>query len=373
MKVVVDQDIPFLEGVLEPYAEVVYSKGSDIDAALVCSADAVLVRTRTRCDEALLHGSSVSFIGSATIGADHVDLPALQQMGIAFANVPGCNAGGVMQYVFTALYGLLSRGTDVLAPEPDSVGAQGRTLGVIGVGHVGSQVVRVAQALGFRVLACDPPRHSAEFAQEPQASPFVDLDCLLAASDIVTVHVPLDATTRGMINEDFLARMKPGAILINSSRGPVADGAALVAARKAGRLGGLVLDVWPDEPELDPELLACADIASPHIAGYSFEGKVNGTAGVVCAMAAHFGWESLLDFIPSVEAASVPTWRLADLRCESNAQLARRFESVFDLPGISERLKAAPSAFEAFRSSFHFRREFAFDFDEGVDFTAKES
>ena len=365
MKVVVDQDIPFLEGVLEPFAEVCTCKGSAINADLVRDADAVLVRTRTRCDEALLAGSAVRFVGSATIGADHVDLPVLQRLGIAFASVPGCNAGGVMQYVFTALYSLLARGTNVLPADPDGNWAKGRTLGVIGVGHVGSQVERVAKALGFRVLACDPPRAAAEFAGCPEQSPFVDLVTLLDGADVVTVHVPLDKTTRGLINADFLARMKPGAILINSSRGPVADGAALVAARKAGRLGGLVLDVWPDEPELDPELLACADIASPHIAGYSFEGKVNGTAGVVRAMAAYFGWESLLDFIPSVEAASVPTWRLADLRCESNAQLARRFESVFDLPGISERLKAAPSAFEAFRSSFHFRRELAFDFDEG--------
>lgn len=373
MKVVVDRDIPFLQGVLEPYAEVVYSKGSAIDAALVRSADAVLVRTRTRCDRDLLEGSSVRFVGSATIGADHVDLPALQQMGIAFANVPGCNAGGVMQYVFTALYGLLSRGTDVLAPEPDAVGAPGRTLGVIGVGHVGSQVVRVAQALGFRVLACDPPRHAAEFAQEPQASPFVDLDCLLAASDIVTVHVPLDATTRGMINEDFLSRMKPGSILINSSRGPVARGAALIRARRSGQLGALVLDVWPGEPELDLELLACADVASPHIAGYSHEGKVNGTVGVVRAMAQHFGWTSLVDFMPEVAVEAVPRWSMKALRTETHAQLAHRFEGIFDLPGISARLKASPEDFEEFRSSFHFRREFDFDFDEKDCLPKKES
>lgn len=364
MKIVVDQDIPFLDGVLEPFAEVCFSKGSAIDAGLVRDADALLVRTRTWCDRDLLEGSSVQFVGSATIGADHVDLSALQQMGIAFANVPGCNAGGVMQYVFTALYGLVTRGTGVLSPDPDGIWAQGRTFGVIGVGHVGSRVACLAEALGYRVLRCDPPREKAEYGEASACSPFVDLETLLAESDVVTVHVPLDETTRGMIGDVFLAAMKPQAILINSSRGPVAEASALIRARTQGRLGGLVLDVWPGEPDLDEDLLACADVASPHIAGYSYEGKVNGTVGVVRALAAHFGWESLKAFQPVSEQGNLPVWSLCELRKESNQALARRFEQVFDVPAISQRLKTAPAQFEEFRSTFYFRHEFSFDFTE---------
>lgn len=364
-KIVVDQDIPFLRGVLEPYAQVVYQKGSAIDAQQVRDAKALLVRTRTSCDRSLLEGSSVTFVGSATIGADHIDQEALSQLGIAFANVPGCNSGGVMQYVFTALYGLVARGTDVLPGDPKGRWAAGRTLGVIGVGHVGSRVVQVAKALGFQVLACDPPRQAVESAAGSQPSTFVDLDTVLAASDVVTLHVPLDATTRGMVGKDFLDKMKRGAILINTSRGPVIEQEPVLAARQSGHLGGLVLDVWPQEPALDPALLAACDWASPHIAGYSWEGKINGTNGVVRALAAHQGWDSLLEFdarqvVPAAERRYAPSWDLSQLAHADNATLAEHFESVFDLPGISHRLKQSPELFEEFRSKFDFRPEFLF-------------
>lgn len=365
IRIVVDRDIPFLEGVLEPFAEVDYRKGAEIDAAALKQASALLVRTRTRCDAGLLEGSAVRFVGSATIGADHVDRAALERLGIAFANVPGCNSGGVLQYVFTALYGLVVRGTRVLKPSPQGQWAQGKTFGVIGVGHVGSKVARLARFLGYRVLLCDPPRERAEYAGRSD-SPFVPLACLLSQSDVVAVHVPLDESTRGMIGTDFLSVMRPGAILINASRGEVADGKALVRACRQGCLGGLVLDVWPHEPELDRELLACADVATPHIAGYSLEGKINGTNGVVRALAGHFGWEALLNFDAATQWGDKPVcpWSARDLSGLDNAALAARLESVFDLPQISRNLKQQPEDFERFRSEFYFRPEFSFDIQE---------
>lgn len=355
LRIVADEAIPYLKGVLEPYAEVRYRKGAAIGPDDVRDADALLVRTRTRCDAALLAGSRVKFVGSATIGADHVDLPALEAAGIAFANVPGCNAGGVMQYVFTALYGIACRGNGRFPGDPGGRFADGRTFGIVGAGHVGSRVAQLARRLGFRVLLNDPPREAREGTA---AGPFVPLAQLLAESDVVTVHVPLLPDTRGLIGRGFLAGLRPGAVLLNTSRGEVADGQALKEALQSGRPGALVLDVWPGEPCPDPVLLAGCDIASPHIAGYSREGKINGTKGVVRALAACFGLEDLADFDPGRGMEPGPVLP-PDAVSWDNARMAGFLEAGFGLPEISRRLKADPASFEAFRNGFYFRPEFS--------------
>lgn len=213
MKIVADKNIPFLEGVFEPYAEVVYMDGSQIRHEDIIDADALIIRTRTRCNAELLEGTSVQLISTATIGTDHIDLNYCAEHGIKVHNAEGCNAGGVMQYVFSALYGVAAR---------KNIKLDGANFGIIGVGHVGSKVEAMARYIGFNVLRCDPPRAAAE-GQDG----FCSLEYLLANSQIVTMHTPLDETTRKMADEEFFMQMQPGAIFINASRGEVVDEDAL--------------------------------------------------------------------------------------------------------------------------------------------------
>jgi erythronate-4-phosphate dehydrogenase len=205
MKIVADKDIPFLEGVFEPYADVVYIKGDQIVREDLLDADVLIVRTRTQCNADLLEGTSVKMVTTATIGTDHIDLEYCRANGIEVANAAGCNAGGVMQYVFSAVYGVAAR---------KGIKLDEATFGIIGAGNVGTKVEELARYLGFNVLRCDPPRAAAEGEEG-----FCSLEHLLENSHIVTMHVPLDETTRGMADETFFALMKPGAIFINSARG----------------------------------------------------------------------------------------------------------------------------------------------------------
>ena len=222
MKIVADNAIPFLKGVLEPYARVEYLPGKTIATADVRDADALIVRTRTRCDAALLEGSSVKLIATATIGFDHIDTEYCRRHGIEVATAAGCNARGVLQYVAAALV-RLSR---VQAWEPAD-----KTLGIVGVGHVGSLVEAYARTWGFRVVACDPPR------EEREHGGFLPLEEVACQADILTFHTPLDDTTRHMAGAKLFERMKPGSILINTSRGEVVDGPLVLGCRVAGRDG----------------------------------------------------------------------------------------------------------------------------------------
>jgi erythronate-4-phosphate dehydrogenase len=213
MKTVADKHIPFLEGVFEPYAEVVYIDGRAINHDDIIDADALIIRTRTKCNAELLDGTKVSMIATATIGIDHIDLEYCKEHNMEVHNAEGCNAGGVMQYVFSALYGVASR---------KSIKLDDAVFGIIGVGHVGKKVAELAEYLGFKVLLCDPPR-----AEKEGYEGFCELEYLLANSDVVTLHVPLDETTCGMADEDFFTIMKPGSIFINAARGEIMDEKAL--------------------------------------------------------------------------------------------------------------------------------------------------
>lgn len=271
MKIVIDNKIPFIKNVFEPYSEVVYSPGSEINSSIVHDADALIVRTRTKCDRRLLQGSSVRIIASATIGFDHIDTAWCESAGIKWVNAPGCNSGSVMQYIVSSLFYLASN---------HSLDLRDMTLGVVGVGNVGTKVVSAARALGMRVLQSDPPRKRREGLKE-----FIGLEKLLKDSDIVTLHVPLTREghdkTHYLINKVTLSLMKRGAILINSSRGEVTDNTALRVALADEIIAGAILDVWEGEPEADRNLIRMTQIATPHIAGYSVDGKANATIAVV--------------------------------------------------------------------------------------------
>jgi erythronate-4-phosphate dehydrogenase len=340
MKFVADVDIPFLKGVLEPYAEVVYKKGMEICREDILDADALLIRTRTRCDASLLEGTKVSLITTATIGMDHIDLDYCRSHGIEVANASGCNAGGVMQYVFSALYGVAAR---------KGIKIDGATIGIIGVGNVGKKVEYLAEYLGFKILRCDPPR-----AQKEGSDGFCSLEHLLAESDVVTLHVPLDDSTRGMANADFFTLMKPGSIFINASRGEVVDEKALIEA--SPKFGAIVIDTWNNEPDVDENLIDIVDIATPHIAGYSFQGKLNGTALAVRAVAGHFGIDDLVGFFP-VDELSDREPLILDLKGKNQGEITAVFQYNYPIFTDDFRFRMEPHKFEKLRSEYQYRRE----------------
>ena len=341
MKIVADRDITFLEGVFEPYADVIYLKGDQITKEDLSDADVLMTRTRTRCDGNLLEGTSVRMIATATIGMDHIDLDFCRNKGIRVENAAGCNSGAVMQYVFSALYGVSAR---------KGIKIDDCNFGIVGVGHVGSKVEAMARYLGFNVLLCDPPRAAVEGPEK-----FCSLEYLLENSDIVTMHVPLDETTRGMADATFFALMKPGAIFINAARGEVIDEQALIAA--APKLGAVVIDTWCNEPDINEELLDIADIATPHIAGYSLLGKQNATTMAVQAVARFFGIPELHDFKPQdVDSSHEPV--LLDLKGKNHGEIAAVFQYNYPIFTDDFRLRMEPHKFDKLRAEYKYRRDF---------------
>ena len=348
MKIVCDNKIPFLRGALEPYAEVVYLPGAQTTPEVVKDADALITRTRTICNEALLAGSSVRAIATATIGFDHIDTAWCEAHGIAWSNAPGCNSWSVKQYVSSVLAVLAQR---------HGLRLDALTLGVVGVGNVGSKVADVGRAFGMRVLLNDPPRERAE---GPWA--FTDLDTLLEESDIVTVHVPLtrsgeDATWH-LFDAGRLARMRPSQILLNSSRGPVVGNAALKDALSRGALKAAVLDVWEGEPDLDPGLVELLDIATPHIAGYSADGKANGTTMSVRYLAGRLGLPLTGWTASGVPAPEQPLCFTLDASGKSAQEvLSEAVLYTYDVRRDSDALRADLGAFERLRGDYMIRRE----------------
>lgn len=344
LKIVADKAIPFLEGVFDPYADMTYLPGDKIGPEDVKDADVLMVRTRTKCNADLLEGSKVKFIATATIGTDHIDFPYCDSKGIVVRNAPGCNAGGVMEYVFSALYGLASR---------KSISLQGDTIGIIGVGHVGSLIERMGRALGFKILKCDPPRAEAE-----GSFGFCDLEYLLQNSQIVTLHVPLDETTRGMANSEFFSLMQPGAFFINAARGEVVCDDALKAA--IPKLGPVIIDTWNHEPDIDLDLMDKVAIATPHIAGYSYQGKQNGTAAAVRAVAHYFGITELYEFFPKTDLPENEAVKL-ELKDLNQGEIASVLQYNYPIFTDDFMLRLNPENFDKLRSEYNYRREVYID------------
>lgn len=363
MKIIVDNKIPFIKGVLEPYAEVLYLPGKETTPELVKDADALITRTRTACNASLLEGSSVKVIATATIGFDHIDTRWCEANGIWWTNAPGCNSWSVKQYVSSVLVSLAARHGLKLSET---------TLGVVGVGNVGSKVAAAASALGMKVLLNDPPRvREDNYPVIPGVGreSFTDLDTIVRDADIITLHVPLtkegqDATWH-LFDAGRLAQLTPSQILINSSRGPVVDNKALKATLKSGGIKAAVLDVWEGEPDLDPELVALLDYATPHIAGYSADGKANGTMMSVRAVAGKFGLP-LTGWAP--EGIPAPTHGLhkgpeaqvftIDACGKSRQQvLSEAILHAYDVAVDSDALRGELSAFERLRGDYPVRRE----------------
>jgi len=349
MKIVCDNKIPFLRGTLEPYAEVVYLPGAQTTAEVVRDADAIITRTRTICNEQLLKGSKVKVIATATIGYDHIDTHWCEQNGIVWKNSPGCNSWSVKQYIASVLVCLAQR---------HGFRFQDMTLGVVGVGNVGGKVAEVASLMGFKVLLNDPPR-----ARKEGNRGFVSLDTLLSKSDIVTVHVPLTAegedATWHLFDKERLSRLRSDQILINSSRGEVVDNQALKAVLKAGGLKAAVLDVWEGEPALDAELVGLLDITTPHIAGYSADGKANGTTMSVRTVAQYLGLP-LTDWTASGVPAPTQSLEFSiDAKGKTDQEvISQAILYTYDVRIDSDLLRGCLEGFEQQRGDYPVRREF---------------
>lgn len=336
MKIVVEKNIPFIKGLLEPYAEVVYLAPEEISAETMADADALITRTRTRCDASLLDGSKCRFIATATIGTDHIDLNYCRNKGITVANAPGCNAPGVAQYVMSAI--ALRQTLKTGNPDPS-----GLTIGIVGVGHVGSIVSEWAVALGMNVLECDPPR-----ADKEGNTRFVDLNEIARSSDVITFHTPMTRTgaypTFHLADKAFLDKLKRKPMLINSARGPVTDTKALVDAVRSGQVSDIAIDCWEGEPDISRELLELAMTATPHIAGYSRQGKIRATAMAVEALCRHFG-------LPVVKPSEpVP----ADI---PHAPTLEMITQSYSPQADTEALRRSPDDFESLRNHYIYRDE----------------
>ncbi len=332
MKIIIENKIPFVAGVLEPFGVTTeYLPPEAITPAAIHDADALIVRTRTKCDKALLDDSAVSFIATATIGTDHLDLPYLRSRSITAVNAPGCNAPAVAQYVWATI--------DSWQKRHSRTGAL--TVGVVGVGHVGSIVARWGESMGHRMLLCDPPRAIAEGDGK-----FTSLDEIAKEADVITFHTPLvtdgEFPTHHLFDRKLATYLDRHPLIINSSRGPVTDTQALIDAFDSGKISDIAIDTWEGEPSIDRELLNRAFIATPHIAGYSIEGKKRATSMVLDAFTRHFG-------LPDVQIADPAPLDIPDTM--TPRQIA--YNPMTD----TALLKAHPEQFEQQRNHYPLRHE----------------
>ena len=335
MKVIIDHKIPYIKEAVSRIAdEVVFLPGNAFTKEEVKDADALIVRTRTACNRELLEGSQVKFIATATIGYDHIDTEYCREAGITWTNCPGCNAGSVEQYVHSVL---------LLLKREKGLDLEKSTIGIVGVGHVGSRVKRMAEGLGMKVLLNDPPR------TEQGESGFVDLETIARECDVITFHTPLSRegkyATFHLVNDEFLLSLKRTPYIVNSSRGEVVDTDALLAALVAGKVRDVVIDTWENEPDINQELLDVAFLATPHIAGYSADGKANATRMSLEALCRFFHIEATFDIIPEK----------VDIHFSTDKEEA--FLQAYNPKRDSEWLKESPQKFEWFRGNYPIRRE----------------
>lgn len=347
MKVVADNKIPFLAGVLEPFCDVEYYSGAEIAPEHIKDADVLLIRTRTQCNESLLKGSAVKFIATATIGYDHIDTKYCSENGIDWTNAPGCNATAVLQWFACAL---------LRYSKEQNIDLLEKTLGVVGVGNVGKRVVEFAEILGMKVLLNDPP-----LERSAGSCAFRSLLSLKKECDILTFHVPLnmsgDDKTHHMVDSEFVKSLQSNVILINASRGEVFETTALTEAYTQGKIGALYLDVWEGEPNISKTLLELCDIATPHIAGYSLEGKARGTAAIVQALAVKYklpleGW------MPELTNGAEENKITIDCASKTMQQvLTEAFEHTYKIEHDDRALREKLNDFELLRSMYAYRRE----------------
>jgi erythronate-4-phosphate dehydrogenase len=353
MLIVADENIPLLDAFFAGFGEIRRVPGRSIDRATVEQADVLLVRSVTNVNRALLEGSKVCFVGTCTIGTDHLDLDYFNEAGICWSSAPGCNARGVVDYVLGSLMTLAGiEGVDLTQ----------RTYGVVGAGEVGGRLVKVLKGLGWNVKVCDPPRQAAEVGD------YVSVEQIIEQCDVISLHTPLtrsgDDATWHLFDRQRLQQLRQGAWLINAARGPVVDNAALREVLLEREDLQAVLDVWEKEPEVDVALAELCVLATPHIAGYSLDGKQRGTAQIYQAYCAFIGQPAdiqLSDLLPapwlsevSLHGDSDPAWALAML-CRGVYD-PRRDDADFRRSLVGN-VAEQRAAFDALRKQYPVRRE----------------
>lgn len=343
--------MPYAKEAFETIGETIIMKGRNISADDVQDTDILAIRSTTKVNSKLLDNSRVRFVGTATIGTDHMDIPYLEKNNIGWCYSPGCNANSVSEYVTAALLCIAQRHHFHL---------EGMTIGVVGVGCVGSLVAAKAKALGLTVLQNDPPRQE----NEPGNNQFVSIDEVLERSDIITMHTPLEAKgkhpTLHMANESFFEKMKHGTVFINAARGSIVRTNALLDAMEVGIATHTVIDTWEGEPSIRTDLMEKTDIATPHIAGYSFEGKVAGTVMVYQAVCKFLGQDA-----PWTPDALLPQPEVPEITIDASGKtdeevLWKIVSRVYDIEADDNRLRKDPREFDAQRINYPIRREFRF-------------
>ncbi|MFV0472282.1 MAG: 4-phosphoerythronate dehydrogenase [Paludibacteraceae bacterium] len=339
MKIIIDKNIPFIRGVFENVAETLYLSAKEMTPQTVCDADALIIRTRTRCNQSLLDGSSVKFIATATIGYDHIDTEYCEKNNIRWTNAPGCNALSVTQYMASVFSYLIKK---------QGFNLSGKTLGIVGVGEVGSRVAQLGKYFGMKVMLNDPPR-----ARNEGAGNFVSLDDIAKHADIITFHPFLNMDgidkTFHLANDTFFQSLKKNPVIVNASRGEVVETNALVKAIEHKMVDAVVLDCWEFEPNIHLDLMKKCAIATPHIAGYSADGKANATTQSVRSVS-HFFQLGLENWEPS--GIPNPTYTKID-----STNTIDFFLESYNIEKDSNTLKKSPETFENQRSDYPVRRE----------------
>lgn len=350
MKILVDENMPYARELFSRLGEVTAVPGRPIPVSELDGADALMVRSVTKVNAQLLGGKKVGFVGTATAGTDHVDEAWLERAGIAFSAAPGCNAIAVVEYVFSSL---------LMLAERDGFALTDRTVGIVGVGNVGARLQKRLEAFGVRTLLCDPPRYD-----RGDKGNFQPLGRLVQEADVLTFHTPLfkegPYKSLHLADERLISSLKPGTILINACRGPVVDNAALLKRLQKGQDLSVVLDVWEPEPELSVELLERVDIGTPHIAGYTLEGKARGTTQVFEAFSEFIGQRqqiALDTLLPAPEFGRITLHGPLD-----QAILKRLVHLVYDVRRDDAPLRkvaAIPGEFDKLRKHYQERREWS--------------
>ncbi|MDE7136259.1 MAG: 4-phosphoerythronate dehydrogenase [Muribaculaceae bacterium] len=328
-RLLIESHVPYVPDELAAYFDIERVAPADITNEKIKDFDAIIVRTRTHCDASLLDNTRVSIVATATIGIDHFDLPYLASAGIEAVNAPGCNAPAVAQYVFASLLKLYPT-------------LKGLTIGVVGVGNVGGIVAEWGRQLGMNVMLCDPPREEAEGSDR-----FSDLHEIARKADIITFHTPHTKSgkypTHHLADKAFFDSLVHPTVIVNAARGPIVDTAALIGAIKSGKVSRAVIDTWENEPEISTELLSLADIATPHIAGYSLNGKIRASMMTINAICRHF--DIPYRFVPQIPAGAAERVTEASIK------------SSYDPTADTEALRRSPATFERQRDSYPLRDE----------------
>lgn len=362
MKIIADKNIPYLKGVVEQYGDVTYLEGSEFNKETIKEAETLIVRTVTHFDQQILEGSDVRLICSATIGFDHIDTEYCDAHGIKWTNAPGCNSGSVQQYIVSCL---------MVLSEKKNINLRGKVIGIVGVGNVGRKVAAACQLLGMRVLLNDPLRQ----LEEPNNPDFVDLAEIQRESDFITFHTPLIKTgeyaTYHLANQKFFSKLSKEPFVINSARGGIIDTAAIKEALKNKTIRGAIIDCWEKEPTIDLEYMNMADIATPHIAGYSADGKAN--ASIMSLHSIANFWNLSTDPISEIQVPEISNPFIDYNTIKRQNKLAEIFLQTYNPLSDMKRLVEAPDKFKQHRANYPLRREYkAYNVENVPDSTPDE-